>query len=71
MLNVARGEIGGLAVERATLINDFEGRQNPVLLDIVEFDGFIWESIEIAVIDLENLLSWRWIPFARMYRAVL
>jgi hypothetical protein len=42
-LNVARGEIGGLAVERATLINDFEGRQNPVLLDIVEFDGFIWE----------------------------
>jgi hypothetical protein len=39
-LNVARGEIGGLAVERATLINDFEGRQNPVLLDIVEFDGF-------------------------------
>ncbi len=42
-LNVARGEIGGLAVERATLINDFEGGQNPVLLDIVEFDGFIWE----------------------------
>ena len=42
-LNVARGEIGGLAVKRATLINDFEGRQNPVLLDIVEFDGFIWE----------------------------
>jgi hypothetical protein len=42
-LKVARGEIGGLAVERATLINDFEGRQNPVLLDIVEFDGFIWE----------------------------
>jgi len=42
-LNVARGEIGGLAVERATFINDFEGRQNPVLLDIVEFDGFIWE----------------------------
>jgi len=42
-LKVARGEIGGLAVERATLINDFEGRQNPALLDIVEFDGFIWE----------------------------
>ena len=42
-LKVARGEIGGLAVEAATLINDFEGRQNPVLLDIVEFDGFIWE----------------------------
>src|SRR6478672_8053777 len=39
-LNVARGEIGGLAVERAALINDFEGRQNPALLDIVEFDGF-------------------------------
>ena len=42
-LNVARGKIGGLAVERATLINDFEGRQNPALLDIVEFDGFIWK----------------------------
>ena len=42
-LKVARGEIGGLAVERATLINDFEGRQNPALLDIVELDGFIWE----------------------------
>ena len=37
-LEIARGEIGGLAVERATLINDFERRQNPVLLDIVEFD---------------------------------
>jgi len=42
-LKVARGEIGGLAVDRATLVNDFEGRQNPALLDIVEFDGFIWE----------------------------
>jgi hypothetical protein len=42
-LKVARGEIAGLAVERATLVNDFEGRQNPALLDIVEFDGFIWE----------------------------
>jgi hypothetical protein len=42
-LKVARGEIGGLAVERATLINDFERRQNPALLDIVEFDGFIWD----------------------------
>jgi len=42
-LKVARGEIGGLAVERAALINYFEGRQNPALLDIVEFDGFIWE----------------------------
>ena len=37
-LEVTRGEIGGLAVERATLINDFERRQNPALLDIVEFD---------------------------------
>ena len=36
-LEVARGEIGGLAVERAALINDFERRQNPALLDIVEF----------------------------------
>jgi hypothetical protein len=42
-LKVAHGEIGGLAVEPATLVNDFEGRQNPALLDIVEFDGFIWE----------------------------
>jgi len=42
-LKVAREEIGGLAVEQATLINYFEGRQNPALLDIVEFDGFIWE----------------------------
>jgi len=42
-LKVARGEIDGLAVEPATLVNDFEGRQNPALLDIVEFDGFIWE----------------------------
>jgi hypothetical protein len=37
------GEIGGLAVERAALINDFERRQDPVLLDVVEFDRFIWE----------------------------
>jgi hypothetical protein len=37
-LEVARGEIGGLAVERAALINDSERRQNPALLDIVEFD---------------------------------
>ena len=43
-LEVARVEIGGLAVERAVFINDLERRQNPVLLDIVEFDGFIWES---------------------------
>jgi len=42
-LKVAREEIGRLAVEQATLINDFEVRQNPALLDIVEFDGFIWE----------------------------
>src|SRR4029453_14441825 len=42
-LQVPRGEIGRLAVEQATLINDFEIRQNPALLDIVEFDTFIWE----------------------------
>ena len=42
-LKVARGKIDRLAVEQATLINDFEGRQNPALLDIVEFDTFIWE----------------------------
>jgi hypothetical protein len=42
-LKVAGWEIGGFAVERATLINDFEGRQNPALLDIVEFDRFVWE----------------------------
>jgi hypothetical protein len=37
-VEVTRGEIGGLAVERATLVNDFQRRQNPALLDIVEFD---------------------------------
>jgi len=42
-LEIARGEISGLAVERAAFINDFERRQNPVLLDIVEFDRFICE----------------------------
>jgi len=42
-LKVAREEIGRFAVEQATLINYFEGRQNPALLDIVEFDGFSWE----------------------------
>ena len=42
-LEIARGEIGGLAVERAAVINDFERRQNPLLLDVVEFDRFIWE----------------------------
>jgi len=36
------GEIGGLAVERAALINHFE-RRNPSLLRIVEFDGLICE----------------------------
>jgi len=42
-LKVACREILRLAVEHATLINDFEVRQNPALLDIVEFDGFIRE----------------------------
>jgi hypothetical protein len=37
-LEVARGEIGGLAVERAALINDFERRQDLALLDVVEFN---------------------------------
>jgi hypothetical protein len=41
-LDVARGDISGLAVERAALIHDFERRQDPPLLDIVEFDRFIW-----------------------------
>src|SRR4029077_13889917 len=40
---VARGEISGLAVQRAAFIHDFERRQDPALLDIVEFDRFIWE----------------------------
>jgi len=39
---VACGEIGGLAIERAALINHFERRQNPALLGI-EFNGFIGE----------------------------
>ena len=38
------GEIGGLAVERAALINHFERRQNPALLRIVEFDRLICEQ---------------------------
>jgi len=40
---VARGEIGGLAVKRAALINNFERSQNPALLYIVGFEEFIWE----------------------------
>src|SRR4029453_6516317 len=67
-LNVARGEIGGLAVERATFINDFEGRHSSTLSSSTDSSG---NWVTIAVIDLENVLSWRWIPFARMYRAVL
>src|SRR4029453_4251380 len=42
-LEVAREEISGLAVERAALIHDFERRQSPGLLDIVELDRFTWE----------------------------
>jgi hypothetical protein len=42
-LDVARGEIGGFAVQRTALINGSERRQEPVLLDVVEFDRFIWE----------------------------
>jgi hypothetical protein len=42
-LKVACGEIGGLAVERAAVINHFECRQNPALLGIIEFDGSIWQ----------------------------
>ena len=42
-LEIARGKSSGLAVERAALIHDFERRQDPALLDIVEFDRFIWE----------------------------
>ena len=41
--NVPCGQIGGLAVERAALINHFERRQDPALLRIVEFDGLICE----------------------------
>jgi len=37
-LEVARGEIGGLAVERAALIKDSERRQDLALLDVVEFN---------------------------------
>jgi hypothetical protein len=37
-VKVTRGEIGDLAVERAALVNDFERRQNPALVDLVEFD---------------------------------
>lgn len=42
-LKVAGGEIGGLAVERAALINHFERRQNAALFGIVEFDGSVWQ----------------------------
>ena len=41
--NVPCGQIGGLAVERAALINHFKPRQNRALLRIVEFDGLICE----------------------------
>src|SRR5262249_32190338 len=37
------GETGVLAVERAALINHFEGRQNAALFRIVQFDGLICE----------------------------
>src|SRR5262249_18505077 len=37
------GQIGGLAVERAALIDHFERRQNLALLRIVEFDRLICE----------------------------
>jgi len=37
-LDVARGEIGGFAVQRTALINGSERRQNPALLDVVDFD---------------------------------
>lgn len=40
---IACGEIGGLAIERAALINHFERRQNPALLGIVGFDRCICE----------------------------
>ncbi len=42
-VDVARGKIGGLAVKRAALINDFERGQNPALRDTFEFDRFIGE----------------------------
>ena len=42
-VEVAGGKIGGLAVERAALINDFELGQNPALRDTSELEGFIWE----------------------------
>lgn len=35
-LEVARGEISGLAVERAALIHDFERRQDPAALDLAK-----------------------------------
>jgi hypothetical protein len=40
-VEVAGGKIGGLAVKRAALINDFELGQNPALRDTFEFDRFI------------------------------
>jgi hypothetical protein len=42
-VEVAGGKIGGLAVERAALINDFELGQNLALRDPFEFDRFVWE----------------------------
>ena len=44
-LRVAICEILSPAVERATLVHDFEARQNPAFLDMVAFDGFMWESV--------------------------
>jgi len=41
--DIASREIGGLAVQRAALVNNSERLQNPALLDMVEFGGFIWE----------------------------
>jgi len=44
-LEIARGEISGLAMEQAAFINGFERRQNPVLIDIVELTDSLWKSL--------------------------
>ena len=48
---VACGQIGDLAVERAALISHFERRQNPALLGIVEF-GLSVNRAVIALMDI-------------------
>jgi hypothetical protein len=66
---IACGQIGDLAVERAALINHFERRQNRALLGIAEFGGLICETCRDGPHGHRSFLCIRFLASSSMRRA--